>query len=129
MKTLSTIFATLLLTVAVPSAQAQTKADLAFAKKAKEVVANVMKDPSSVQFRTLVVAKDSDGKRTLCGEVNAKNSFGAYTGFRPFYADLEYVKFMGNSEDPQELGPNEHAPSLFATFVQLRCTDGRVSVK
>ena len=45
-----------------------------------------MKDPTSVIFRNdkFVGRKDhDDGKVTgyVCGEVNAKNAFGAYAGF------------------------------------------------
>ena len=39
----------------------------------------LLKDPSSAQFRNVKVS----GK-TVCGEMNGKNSFGAYTGFEPF---------------------------------------------
>ncbi len=41
-----------------------------------------LKDPSSAQFRKLY-----SNDRCLTGEINAKNSFGAYTGFKEFYYD------------------------------------------
>lgn len=47
---------------------------------AKSAAARGLKDPSSAQFR--------DVRRTrlaVCGEVNAKNGYGAYTGFKRFY--------------------------------------------
>lgn len=28
--------------------------------------------------------RDADGKLTVCGEVNAKNSYGGYTGWKAF---------------------------------------------
>ncbi len=46
---------------------------------ARELVAPTLYDPSSAQFRNLRVSGDF-----LCGEVNGKNRFGAYVGFRPF---------------------------------------------
>lgn len=43
-----------------------------------------MQDPGAVQFRHLFV---SDGPMPmLCGEIDARNAFGAYEGFQRFYA-------------------------------------------
>lgn len=44
-------------------------------------VAAQMLDPTAVQFRNVM-----SGLNTLCGELNAKNRFGGYVGFRPFVA-------------------------------------------
>ncbi|WP_141687427.1 hypothetical protein [Pseudomonas putida] len=44
---------------------------------AREFVEGVLKDPSSAEFRN---------QRGLCGEVNSKNSFGGYVGFKKFIA-------------------------------------------
>lgn len=44
---------------------------------AREFVEGVIKDPKSAQFRN---------QRGVCGEVNAKNSFGAYSGYQRFIA-------------------------------------------
>ncbi|AVS91419.1 hypothetical protein C8246_05925 [Paracidovorax avenae] len=43
-----------------------------------------LKDPNSAQFRDIKY-KPNKGGWTMCGEVNAKNSFGAFTGFQRFY--------------------------------------------
>lgn len=51
-----------------------------------ELVANKMKDPSSVKFRDVNVYLDH---RLVCGQVNAKNSFGAYAGYTRFYASFQ----------------------------------------
>jgi hypothetical protein len=45
----------------------------------KAQVAAELRDPSSAQFRNI-----REGTEVACGEVNAKNAFGAYTGFRKF---------------------------------------------
>ena len=42
-----------------------------------------LKDPSSAQFQGLELKA---GGKVLCGEINAKNSYGGYVGFRPFVA-------------------------------------------
>lgn len=45
----------------------------------EEAVANHLRDPSSAQFRNIRGTGES-----YCGEVNGKNGFGAYAGFRRF---------------------------------------------
>lgn len=50
-----------------------------------------MRDPGSVSFRNLVIVHVAGGAKTwensaVCGEVNARNGFGGYTGFVPFIA-------------------------------------------
>lgn len=44
-----------------------------------------LKDPGSMQIRSVRAYTTQDGERIICGEYNAKNSFGAYTGFTPFF--------------------------------------------
>lgn len=48
-------------------------------REAKQAVAAEMRDPDAAQFRS--IWSSSNG---VCGEVNGKNAFGAYVGFRPF---------------------------------------------
>lgn len=50
---------------------------------AKKAVTGVLKDPGSAQFRNLYVVRLTKGM-AVCGEVNAKNSYGGYTGFQHF---------------------------------------------
>ena len=64
------------------------------------VTAN-FKDPDSAKFRNVKVLVDGDS-RTVCGEVNAKNSYGAYVGYTKFYATL--VDF-GKGTDPIVIAP------------------------
>ncbi|WP_298146319.1 hypothetical protein [uncultured Acinetobacter sp.] len=45
--------------------------------KAQGAVKQLLKDPDSAKFQNM------DG---MCGEVNSKNSFGAYTGYQRFVA-------------------------------------------
>ncbi|QDH70866.1 hypothetical protein [Marilutibacter alkalisoli] len=54
-----------------------------FVARAQESVKRELKDPSSAQFRD-VARYRNDGRDVLCGEVNAKNSYGGYVGFRSF---------------------------------------------
>lgn len=51
--------------------------------RAREAVSEQLKDPASAQFRNdRVVGND----RTVCGEVNGKNSAGGYAGFTSYAA-------------------------------------------
>jgi hypothetical protein len=46
-----------------------------------------LKDADSAKFRALkYLASESPGSWAMCGEVNAKNSYGGYSGFEPFRA-------------------------------------------
>ncbi|MFD2755983.1 hypothetical protein [Comamonas terrae] len=58
---------------------------------ARERLAKQLKDPDSAQFRN---------QKGFCGEVNAKNSFGGYIGFKRFIAGGENLIFM---EDDKRL--------------------------
>lgn len=69
-----------------------------FIREAKTNVTANFKDPSSAQFRNLYLSKKTFP--TLCGEVNAKNSYGAYVGFRGFI----YNSVTTLIDDGKELG-------------------------
>lgn len=63
---------------------------------------NVFKDPQSVQFKDLSHPELSPGvlrKVTVCGMVNARNSFGGYNGFTPFVYSSDSKSFT--VYDPQ----------------------------
>lgn len=51
-------------------------------------VKDVTRDPESTHLRRLKlysqVWADGEHVHTLCGEINGKNGFGAYTGYHPF---------------------------------------------
>lgn len=50
--------------------------------RARTAVADRLKDPDSAKFRNERQLADGG----VCGEVNGKNGFGAYSGFAPFFA-------------------------------------------
>lgn len=61
---------------------------------AKEAVRRLMKDPDSAQFRDVSRCSKPDA---IWGEVNSKNSYGAYSGFERFiFADGEAVVWGDN---------------------------------
>ncbi|MCM5533177.1 MULTISPECIES: hypothetical protein [Acinetobacter] len=53
-------------------------------QKAKSLLQNMMKDPDSTQFRNIKEVTNTVGEKSVCGEVNAKNSYGGYVGYRSF---------------------------------------------
>lgn len=61
-----------------------------FIEWATQTLAANMLDPSSIKYRGRYVtgprSESQQGETlTLCGEMNAKNAYGGYTGFRRFY--------------------------------------------
>lgn len=67
-------------------------------KKAQEEVAAELSDPASAQFRQVRVIKQVGGTEAVCGEINAKNAYGGYVGFKDFaYHDGEI--FLGDVAD------------------------------
>lgn len=53
---------------------------------ARSAVKQQLNDPSSAEFRNEKVYHDVRGL-VVCGEVNAKNRFGGYTGYKPYVVD------------------------------------------
>lgn len=52
--------------------------------EARAALEERVKDPSSLQFRKVFISFGGD-VRTVCGEFNAKNSYGGYAGFSRFF--------------------------------------------
>ena len=65
-------------------------------EKAKGVVKQMLKDPSTVQFQNVFVSRKA-GMPIVCGRVNAKISFGAYSGYQRFVSGAEQrLTFLEN---------------------------------
>lgn len=62
--------------------------------EAREGLATELKDAESAQFRD--VERYAAG---ICGQVNSKNSFGAYAGFSQFYVGSKLAVVDGNGEN------------------------------
>lgn len=54
-------------------------------EKGMESVRRQLKDPESARFQNTRLAAYAGGM-VLCGEINAKNSYGGYVGFKRFVA-------------------------------------------
>lgn len=61
----------------------------------EDAVRATMMDPDSAQFRN--VERCSGDTSVWTGDVNGKNGFGAYTGFKPFFYAPGRVEFAGNN--------------------------------
>lgn len=84
---------------APPTAQDSARTMLYLAKDAAK---SVLKDPESARFGSVFVYRRGTGF-VACGNVNAKNSFGGYTGDTPFisrgFADATLVLSAENANN------------------------------
>lgn len=60
-------------------------ANEALIENAKNMIKSQLKDPYSAQFENIYIGKTENNLPVVCGEVNAKNSYGAYVGRKKFY--------------------------------------------
>lgn len=65
---------------------------------AREFVKAILKDPESAEFRNEFVG----AKGVPCGEVNAKNGFGGYTGFKRFVSAGKEATFIETADNAKE---------------------------
>jgi len=70
---------------------------------AEKNISQQMKDPLSTEFQNLRIIKSNEGKVFVCGEVNAKNSYGGYEGFRQFAYSEGRSAIAGSFDTPDDL--------------------------
>ena len=88
-------FATLL---SITNLSFATTKESVFLIESKTDIKNRMKDPESIQFRNLREIKNSLNVQTLCGELNGKNSYGGYGGFRSFSYTKDQLVILDSSQ-------------------------------
>lgn len=92
-----------MIATAMPAA-AQTVADgsvdAATAKQIVEWLDRDLRDPLSTQLRKV---RQSPEPNFLCGELNQKNEFGGYVGFRPFWVDTTRKEGQTQTADNEEM--------------------------
>ncbi|MDS7929225.1 hypothetical protein RMB13_07000 [Acinetobacter sp. V102_4] len=76
------------------------KPDTNLIVKAKRHLGNLSKDPDSIQYKNVTAYIDVDGNSYACGEFNAKNSFGAYVGYRKFIYNGSTLLLNGETKVP-----------------------------
>jgi hypothetical protein len=65
------------------SSQVRVPTDTDYIYFAQAGLKKRLKDPDSAQFKSTYLSRKS-GTPVACGEVNSKNSFGGYSGFKLF---------------------------------------------
>jgi hypothetical protein len=68
----------------------------------REVVKRALREPDSAQFRNDHLYVNPRGGFMVCGEVNSRNAFGGYTGFKRYIAGAE--AFIDDSLNPIAMG-------------------------
>lgn len=77
----------------------------------QQMIKKNAKDPSSVEFRGETIINESEDGAVACAQYNAKNSFGAYVGYKSFVAVESTQKvYYENGENPREFAKywNKH---------------------
>lgn len=74
---------------------------IAWNERGKEAIKTKLKDPESAQFRN--VQFYSGLAPVTCGEVNAKNSFGGYSGYERFIAGGDVINVLESEMPPGEM--------------------------
>ena len=59
----------------------------AFITRAREAITQRLRDPESARFRNLYFHASQPGLMVTCGEVNGRNGFGGYVGFKRFISN------------------------------------------
>lgn len=72
---------------------------------AKRVMEQSLKDPDSAKFGPVFAVQTDDGQAVACGHVNAKNSFGGYSGEKGF------ILGSGIAVLEEEAGPSKWVAS------------------
>lgn len=110
-----------------PAVKMRPKEIADFAKASRVVAARNLKDPGSAQFRGLFVSQGRtivEGKVTysihLCGHINAKNSYGAYTGFTRFAAN-QYAAHLEDASS--EAGATAFGQVIWDSLCSTRVAD------
>jgi len=67
------------------AAENENKAIRYAAYRYKDIIESTLKDKDSAEYRGVFITKD----KVLCGQINAKNSFDGYVGYRDFIASPE----------------------------------------
>jgi hypothetical protein len=97
------VAATLMLAIAAATAFCSYKWDDWMVKpRLRTGLEQTLKDPASVLYKRELINGD-----VLCGEFNAKNSFGAYTGFKRFVSGRESHAVEGDSVEGWRHGESE----------------------
>lgn len=70
-------------------------------EKGKKAVLERLKDPNSAEFNGVYFSRGADNTPMTCGQVNSKNSFGGFVGFKRFISagSPEFTFLEGEAKD------------------------------
>lgn len=101
----------------------------------KNELTNNFKDPTSAIYRSTSLRKNiSEERYALCGEVNAKNSYGGYIGFQRFvskkYPNGQSTKSLEGDMSSKGVGSDSYTKQLnalmgdiFQTVWDINCAE------
>jgi hypothetical protein len=75
---------------------------------AQDSAKRILKDPDSAKFQNLRIA-EYDGGSVVCGEINAKNSYGGYVGYKQFVAGVSGATILDTSSRYPEINDTSNA--------------------
>lgn len=80
----------------------------AFVVRSKQEVSRPFIDPDSANFRSLLITQ-GNARKSLCGEVNGKNRYGGYVGYRRFIVSFNTLesKYLTPSLEQSTAAPAE----------------------
>lgn len=93
-----------------PTVQDRTSQPQRTEEELKARVLSTLKDPDSAKFQGIQHVWTG---RALCGQVNARNSYGGYTGFKAFVADSNGVYWEGDGSTSADVGRREARNTYF----------------
>ena len=82
---------------------------------AEQAIADTLKDPLAAQFRSVTGYAAPNGV-AVCGQVNGKNSYGGYVGFKRFYVLLHDNGGTYATSGAYLEGPNPVDAQLYEGF-------------
>ena len=89
----------------------------------EKAMAQELNDPDAARYRGTYVVRHSNGSLFLCGEVNGKNLYGAYTGYQSF-AGLIMELHLQSLPEPFLSGVSPFFARGAPNFVTDRCRPG-----
>lgn len=98
--------------------------------RAVAMLQEVLYDPTAILVRNLSRGPKRDGEGAICGEVNGKNRFGGFVGFREFVAYRENGEVVAHVKPEVDRGDplsNFGERALFAKHYRRHCVESETS--
>lgn len=113
--------------VAATTSRSSARDVRAAAAAARDEVTKDLADPESARFRNVRAFQMKPGAAIIfCGEINAKNQLGGYTGYRPFVA-LNGTSVIAGADSMPAIAAMENAMVLNACTAKPLLSYGKVT--